>query len=85
MLTIQRPQLKTMLQALRRCVQRSRTLPVLGCVRCSKDRNGVNVTATDLERTLRFSLAPESWTGADNAFLVPVLGRYSASIPRTGH
>ena len=72
MLTIPRSLLKTVLQSIRRVVQRSNTMPVLGCVRCSKDNNGVTITATDLDRTLRCSLPPESWTGAEGAFLVPL-------------
>ena len=71
-LTIPRPLLKSLLQTVRRVVQRSSTMPVLGCVRCARDKDGVTVIATDLDHILRLPLPAESWTGALGAFLVPI-------------
>ena len=69
-LTLTRSVLRDLLQLVRRTVTRSKHLPVLNHLRFARDASGVTVTATDLSRTLRHRLPPESWSGAEGAFLV---------------
>lgn len=69
-LTLTRSVLRDLLQLVRRTVTRSKHLPVLNHLRFARDASGVSVTATDLSRTFRHQLPPESWGGAEGAFLV---------------
>jgi len=69
--TIERRQLKIALAGLGKVIDRSSTLPILGCIRFDTGADGVVAQATNLDQTARFRFENATSRGS-GAFVLPL-------------